>query len=172
MHLYFSATLICLAWVASAAIIKRDPSRQYYTLHFPHDEAATQQHAKKIASSLGTRYEGPVGELKTYFLVSSELPALVKRSSSSDQVDPVLASFEQQKKNGTLFKRSVDDSAAWSKVQRIDKQILKQRSKRAVLPRAPILSSGKLVLEDAKASLGIKDPGFTNQWHLVRRKGG
>ncbi|KAI8328486.1 peptidase S8/S53 domain-containing protein [Chlamydoabsidia padenii] len=175
MHLYFSATLIYFVWVASAAIIKRDPSRQYYTLHFPqgHSEDDTQQHAQQIASSLGTRYEGPVGELKTYFVVSSFSPTITERSvytSSSDQVDPVLASFEHQKKNHVLSKRDPAKSVAWSKVQRIDKQILKRRSKRAVIPRAPILNSGKLVLEDAKTSLGIKDPGFTDQWHLINQE--
>jgi kexin len=79
-----------------------------------------------------------------------------------DTSDPVLASFEQQKKstNSKVDKRLVQP---WSMVQRIDKQVLRRRSRRAVLPP----TSGKLALEAAQSSLGIQDPGFMKQWHLV-----
>ncbi|ORZ11236.1 peptidase S8/S53 domain-containing protein [Absidia repens] len=154
MYLYFWVTLAYLLALvqATTAIIKRDPSRQYYTLHFPqgHLDDATHHHAKHIARSLETRYEGPVGELKTWFVVSSPMTAVMKRSTTTKDDDPI--------------------SDIWSKVQRIDKQVLKKRSKRAVIPRAPVLDSGKLVFEDAQKSLGIKDPGFTEQWHLVNQE--
>ncbi|KAI8086048.1 peptidase S8/S53 domain-containing protein [Halteromyces radiatus] len=165
MQLLFLVAVAYLTFI-QAAIIKRDPSRQYYTLHFPqgHLDDTTHQAAKHIAQSLNTRYEGPVGELKTYFLVSQQQQQQYTKRASGNY-DPVLTLFDQHKKQ--LSKRD-SITSPWVKVNRIDKQVLKQRSKRAVLPpRAPILTSGKLVLEDAQATLGIKDPGFDKQWHLV-----
>ncbi|CAO3594041.1 unnamed protein product [Absidia cylindrospora] len=173
---YYLAILVYIVLV-QAAIIKRDPSRQYYTLHFPqgHLDDATHQYARDIAHSLGTQYEGQAGELKTYFVVSSttENSPLEKQSttSSGDDTDnPIVASFHQQKHQALAKRWGDTHTLLWSKVQRIDKQKLKKRSKRAVIPPAPVLNAGKLVLEDAQASLGIMDPGFTKQWHLVNQE--
>lgn len=159
MSFYRVFTLLYFTWVIHAAtVIKRDPSRHYYTLHFPQPDESTPHHAQVIAQALDTRYEGRVGELMTYYLVSS--PLSTKRSL--DTSDRVLASFEQQKKNtdSKVDKRLVHP---WSMVQRIDKQVLRRRSRRAVIPS----SEGKLALEAAQSSLGIHDPGFIKQWHLV-----
>ncbi|ORZ24046.1 peptidase S8/S53 domain-containing protein [Absidia repens] len=179
---YYSVILACIVLV-QAAIVKRDHSRQYYTLHFPqgHLDDATHHYARDIAHSLGTRYEGQVGELKTYFVVSSTTTQspLEKRSTTSsstslspgdDSDDPVVASFHQQKHQALVKRWDESHTFLWSKVQRIDKQKLRKRSKRAVIPPAPVLNTGKLVLEDAQASLGIMDPGFTKQWHLVNQE--
>ncbi|KAI8337628.1 peptidase S8/S53 domain-containing protein [Chlamydoabsidia padenii] len=163
MYFYtLSLILLQLVLVTQAGIIKRDPSRQYYTLHFPQGQTDdnTQQHAQIIARSIGTRYEGQAGELQTYHVVSSPSSHL-KRSLG---VDPVVASFEQQHKNAHsngVHKRGL---LPWFKVQRIDKQVLRKRSKRS--PPA----FGKLVLEDAQSSLAIHDPGFMKQWHLINQE--
>ncbi|KAI9305889.1 peptidase S8/S53 domain-containing protein [Cunninghamella echinulata] len=166
-----SLLLIAFIYITAiqANIIKRDSSRDYYTLHFPQgkQDDSTHQAAKAIAHQLNTRYEGQVGELKTYFVVSQTKKSTIKnnkRAIHNQDDDQVVQLFDTFKKR-SLTKRSINDE--WSKVETIKKQVLKKRTRRAVIPRAPILTSGKMILEDAQKTLKIADPGFSRQWHLV-----
>ncbi|KAF7726576.1 pheromone processing endoprotease [Apophysomyces ossiformis] len=151
-----------LCWVVLATtisatnIIKRDPNRHYYTLHFPrgHLDDSTAEAASVIAETLGARYEGTVGELKTYFMISTSADRVEPRGE-----DAMLTAFEEHKQRN-LAKRDV----TWSKVGRMEKQVLRQRVKRAPVPRP---QDGKLVLKDVQKALYIEDPGFAKQWHLV-----
>ncbi|KAI8073114.1 peptidase S8/S53 domain-containing protein [Gongronella butleri] len=185
--LWFSL-LACWTVLTAAAIHKRDGSRHYYTLHFPYATENTHFDAREVAKQLGTRYEGPVGELSTYHLVSA--PKLLAKRSDEHE-DGVLAAFAHQKRRHQaaldklqaspgIVKRHVSHdnslsalSSPWHRVHRIDKQVLRKRSKRAAIPaqlypRAPVMS-GKMLFEDAQQSLHIQDPGFDKQWHLINQ---
>ncbi|CEP17954.1 hypothetical protein [Parasitella parasitica] len=128
---------------------KRDLNRDYYTLNIPDTEGGLES-AKHIAQKLQVRFEGVVGELDSWFMVSS--PQSFKRD------DPVLANFDKLK-HLSLAKRDAT-SHHWHKVKAIEKQALKRRSK-----RGPIPADKQLV--DAQKTLSIADPWFPQQWHLI-----
>lgn len=144
---------LALAWLACAVhcqyMGKREPNRSYYTLNVPEGKSG-QDAAKHVARSLGVRFEGQVGQLETYYMVSA--PDSLKRDE-----DPVVSQFHSFKK---LAKRHDD---VWHRVSRLDKQIAKKRVKRGPIPMDP-----KSALLDAQKALGINDPEFPTQWHLVR----
>lgn len=128
---------------------KRDLNRDYYTLNIPNTEDGIES-AKHIAQQLQVRFEGSVGELDSWFMVSS--PQSLKRD------DPVLANFDKLKYL-SLLKRDAT-SQHWKNVKLIEKQALKRRIK-----RGPIPTNKQLI--DAQKTLNIKDPWFPQQWHLV-----
>ncbi|KAI7862118.1 peptidase S8/S53 domain-containing protein [Spinellus fusiger] len=159
------AVVLITSDVAMTQPVKRDLSRHYYTLHFPQGNAMdASAHARSIAQSLHVRYEGPVGELKTYYLVSSPL------STKRDDQDDVLAAFEEHKKQGLVRRET-----SWSMVNTIERQVFRRRIKRGPLPReylerAPVKLQGAAALKLAQNTLGIHDPGFPMQWHLVNQE--
>ncbi|CAO3688258.1 unnamed protein product [Rhizopus stolonifer] len=88
-------------------------------------------------------------------MISSEKNSFEKRK---DGQDCVLEEFEKYKQS---MKR---DEQAWTKVQSIEKQIPKKRVK-----RGPIPSTAQERYLDARESLGILDPLFDKQWHLINQ---
>ncbi|KAG0164189.1 pheromone processing endoprotease [Apophysomyces sp. BC1034] len=145
--------------IGATNVIKRDPNRQYYTLHFPrgHLDDTSAEAASIIADTLGARYEGPVGELKTYFVVSRPLSLLERREE-----DEMLVAFEEHK-----HRNQAKRDLTWAKVERMDKQIPRQRTKRAPVQEP---HDNKLALKEAQRLFHIEDPGFSQQWHLINQK--
>lgn len=164
------ASFLAVSCLGASQPVKRSPDRRYYTLHIPTSEAHL---AIQAADALGVQYEGPVGELTTYYLVSTmDHERLYKRDQPVH--DPILEAFHAHKERRWLEKR--DNNDWWDRVHAMDAQVPRQRVKRAVLPeqhhvkREPPfveINQGKLTLEDAQETLGIQDPGFPRQWHLV-----
>lgn len=143
-----------LAVVQARYLGKRESNRDYYTLHLPQGELEAVQ---QIAQQLGVRLEGQVGELDTYYMVSSLKSPFQKR----DEEDRVLTDFDKYKRlSASKWKR---DEQVWTKVQSIEKQIPKRRVKRGPIPP---LTPKEIAIETRKA-LNIKDPLFDKQWHLV-----
>lgn len=179
-----SATLVLVAGFLAASClgssqpVKRSPDRRYYTLHIPSSEAHL---AVQAADALGVQYEGPVGELTTYYLVSTlDHEQLYKRdqavaAATAAVHDPILEAFHAHKERRWLGKRDTENNDWWDRVHAMDAQVPRQRVKRAVLPEHHVkreppfveINQGKLTLEDAQETLGIQDPGFPRQWHLV-----
>lgn len=126
---------------------KRDPEREYYTLNIPQDGPESAQH---IAHQLNARYEGSIGELDSWYMLSS--PKSKKRESE----DVILSEFNRYR-NLDLTKRQ---ESPWHKVQSIDKQVLKKRTKRGPIPPQDLFTK-------VQKSLGLNDPWFERQWHLV-----
>lgn len=156
--------------VVQATPHKREPGRHYYTLHIPKTDHDNSGHdaALHVANSLRVRLEGNVGELKNYYLVSAA--ADDRRMHKRDDVDPIVEAFHAHKRRH-LAARSLD-ATYWNQVERIDAQIPRQRHKRMPIRREPPFSDllhGKAAMEDAQKTLGIKDPGFPKQWHLVNQ---
>ncbi|ORZ03174.1 peptidase S8/S53 domain-containing protein [Syncephalastrum racemosum] len=149
---------------------KRESGRRYYTLHIPKNYNDNDGHdaAQHVANSLRVRLEGNVGELKNYYLVSAA--ADDTQMHKRDDTDPIIEAFHAHKRRH-LTARSVD-ATYWNQVERIDPQIPRQRHKRVPLRREPPFSDllhGKAAMEDAQKTLGINDPGFPKQWHLVNQ---
>ncbi|KAI9497583.1 peptidase S8/S53 domain-containing protein [Zychaea mexicana] len=154
--------------VGASNIVRRSQDRDYYTLHVPQvDHDASHEAAHHVARSLGAQFEGMVGELESYYMISVPKSNLHKRSIYDE--DPIVAAFQARKQ---LSKRD-EDQRHWDRVQRIDPQVPRRRSKRAALPREPPfteITQGQAILEDAQRVLDIKDPGFSRQWHLVNQE--
>ncbi|KAI9261412.1 peptidase S8/S53 domain-containing protein [Phascolomyces articulosus] len=126
--------------------------------------------AQHVARSLGGQYEGMVGELKSYFMMSIPKNNLNKRNLNNNNDDPVVAAFQARKQ---FNKRDDENQRLWDRVHRLDPQIPRQRTKRAALPREPPfteISQGQAIMEDAQRVLEIQDPGFPRQWHLVNQE--
>ena len=100
------------------------------------------EHAETVSREMGYHFLGNVGELDDYFLVAASKDDIphrhVKRLSS---VDSGIVWVEQQVPRKRLFKRDNP-----TRIRRIT-------------PR-------KTGYDDFEG-LGIKDPGFNKQWHLV-----
>ncbi|KAG2200660.1 hypothetical protein INT47_005816 [Mucor saturninus] len=126
---------------------KRDPARDYYTLKAPNDGLAS---AQLVARELNVRFEGPIGELDAWYMVSSP------KTNKRDAEDPILSKFQYYKT--TLRKR---DSSHWQNVESIDKQVLKRRTKRGPIPQPP--------LAEVQKTLNMNDPWLEKQWHLINQ---
>jgi kexin len=134
---------------------KREADRDYYTLNIPEGDKTS---AQAIAQQLGVRFEGNVGELDTWYMLSS-----AQQFQKRDGQDNILKQFHHLKSLG-LQKRD----GHWHKAKSLEKQVLKRRTKRGPIPRAPVPKPKDLVA-DAQKVLKIEDPWFTKQWHLVSR---
>ncbi|KAI8079316.1 peptidase S8/S53 domain-containing protein [Thamnidium elegans] len=130
---------------------KRDPNREYYTLKIPQEDGA--KSAQHIAHELNARFEGSIGELDSWYMLSSP------KSKKRQQEDAILSQFYRHK-NLALNKR---EESPWHKVESIDKQVLKKRVKRGPIPPQDLFT-------DAQKSLGMGDPWFEKQWHLINQE--
>lgn len=168
---------------------KRDyANRFYYTLYTP---AADAEAAKAVAEQLGARFEGQVGGLNRYYWIS--IPRTSSAVEKRDE-DSLIDRFHQIKSRA-LDKRTL---SVFDRVERIDKQVPRRKlHKRAAIvtrqvedddiPEPPVvenvdeenkanhrvISAGSYLDEPGgfsalKEALGIQDPGFDHQWHLVR----
>lgn len=127
---------------------KKDPERDYYTLKIPQDGLASAHH---VAQALNVRFEGPIGELDSWYMVSSP------KSKKRQEEDAILSSFHRFK-NSHITKRS----SPWQNVQSIDKQVLKRRTKRGPIPPP------EEEFVQIQRTLNMNDPWLEKQWHLVR----
>ncbi|GAB5593615.1 pheromone processing endoprotease [Umbelopsis nana] len=171
---------------AARPVPRNYAERLYYTLHSPSGDSDAAEHTAQL---LNARFEGKVGELNNYFLISVDRPSLSARSDL-DEYAHTLAAFEALQ-NQSLDKRSSSSIRAISKIE-------SQAPRRRLVKRAPIESLeerqdppvNENLKEEEKANakkitwwleepgaylamkkeLGIKDVGFDNQWHLVNRE--
>ncbi|KAG0349769.1 pheromone processing endoprotease, partial [Podila minutissima] len=183
-----------LALVASTASSARPPLPQdhdnhhYYTVKI-NDPAATSP--QEIARHLGVQYIGQVGELQSYHLFSYPKADVEKRSlamsspleerasGQTEQHDMVVKRYEQFKAS-SLFTRHLQRKRSLSgeissaaadahPLGDINRQVLRQRVKRAMIPqekRQENIEGEKQPADGVAAHFQIKDPGFQYQWHL------
>ncbi|KAI8390318.1 peptidase S8/S53 domain-containing protein [Blakeslea trispora] len=154
---YYKLATIAL-WVAAISpyaqaqtyLGKREIDRDYYTVHVDSKDGA-----QLLAKRLNVRYEGNVGELDSWHMLST--PKIAKRDTQEVEEDRVLLAFEQLKT--ALHKR---DSIHWQNAHSLTKQVYKKRTK-----RGPIPVDDKF--EQVKEKLSIDDPWFPRQWHLINQ---
>ncbi|KAG0177892.1 pheromone processing endoprotease [Apophysomyces sp. BC1034] len=185
---------LCCQHARAQELSKRNyANRLYYTLYTPsgNDEAAA-----LVAHRLGARFEGRVGELKTYHWVSVGR-SLEKRQEGEDQLITQFNALKAQ----AVQKRDTW-ALAFNQIERLDRQIPRRRlHKRAVIPVkrqdiyedeppvSPVIENieeeQKLNGEAISASnmldqpggfnalkeiLEVRDPGFDRQWHLINQE--
>ncbi|KAJ7632936.1 peptidase S8/S53 domain-containing protein [Roridomyces roridus] len=158
MRLFALSSILILGSVAAS-------KRNYETHNFyviEHD--ARHASLASVSAALGVEVVERAGELPNHYLVrapsfSGEL------GSRSEQRDRVLDALARLRARSHLAARGDEEARAGDAVKYISRQTLRQRVKRAPIPQEPA--------EDARAvaqRLGITDPLFDKQWHLVNEE--
>ena len=143
-------------------------THDYYVLeHDPHAGASLED----CARALGVEVVEQAGELFNHWLVR-----IPKHMQRRDNVDVVLSSLASLRllasENLSLPARSTSEPRARDlslSIRWLDRQVLRQRAKRAPPPIRPDQNSTNSTnfLEAVADRLGIHDPTFPKQWHLI-----
>jgi kexin len=146
-------------------------THDYYVIqHDPNGAAPLHECAER----LGVQVVRQVGELANHWVVSIPRPRVDRRSGR----DRVLETFKQlrlQAAMGNHSRRSQEALVARrvvSSLKMLERQILRKRVKRDIsaLPRQAALPTQGAPNGPAVAyatSIGLKDPLFPKQWHIV-----
>jgi kexin len=170
-------TLI-VALLAHHPVLGLTPAKRSYLTHnyyvLEHDPLASPGTSlADIARALGVEVVEPAGELLHHWLVRIIKPDLAIRS---DDADPVIDVFKNlwDRASGDevrISSRSQDTHharAIVSSVKYLARQTPRQRVKRAPPPlRPPQEESPETPAQKVATRLGIQDPMFPDQWHLV-----
>ncbi|RDB21406.1 Dibasic-processing endoprotease [Hypsizygus marmoreus] len=141
-------------------------SHNYYVIeHDPRVDSGAS--LADVARALGVEVVEQAGELRDHWVVRSEKPLTDLVARGEEPRDAVIDAFERLRGRASseLWTRSEDDveaRAVVSSVKFLERQVLRQRAKRAP-PAIRPPASVKSVAE----RFGIKDPLFPDQWHLV-----
>jgi kexin len=166
---------VLLALLVHGVVVLATPAKRSYDTHYyyalEHDRFAEPGASLDvIAQALGVEVVEQVGELTDLWLVRALKPPLQVRSE--EQHDHVLRAYEtlhtvaNQGRDSSLTKRSevLHARRIVSSIPYFSKQTLRRRVKRA----PPPISPPDVASERAIASrLGIRDPLFPRQWHLI-----
>ncbi|RDX56377.1 hypothetical protein OH76DRAFT_1395493 [Lentinus brumalis] len=155
--------------LAIQSVLALQPAKRHYSTHdyyvLEHDPLAGASLAE-CAGALGVEVVEQAGELANHWLVRIAKESLEKRDA-----DPVIRSLEdiRQEARSQHSPRSEDSlrrRRVASAVRHVLPQTLRQRVKRAPQPIRPP-SEEIETAADAALRLGIHDPEFQQQWHLV-----
>lgn len=167
-------TLI-ITLLAQQSVLGLTPTKRTYLTHnyyvLEHDPQA--EHGAslaEIAKVLGVEVVEQAGELLNHWLVRAQKPELTSRSNDPD---PVIGTFKNLHSRATLGEQShillrsedvIQARAIVSSTKFLSRQTLRQRAKRAPPPVRPTNESA---IQQVATRLGIVDPMFPQQWHLV-----
>jgi kexin len=128
-------------------------THDYYVIHHDPTHGPTPEQS---AAELNAEFIEPVGELSDYYLirVKKRTVSSFDRRSFEASSDPVVTSLEALRRRDDPISRSV---------RSLLPQTLRQRVKRAPIPSFPELT-------EVESSLGIHDPLFPSQWHIVNNE--
>ena len=142
-------------------------THNYYVLEQRSDTTAAAS-LTEVARSLGVEIVERAGELEDTWLVRTLKPEFEARDGE-DTLDPVLSAFEnlRLKASSPFVARSEEAISARqivSAVSFLERQTPAELVKRAPPPiRPPTPTSAQGVAN----RLGLKDPLFTEQWHII-----
>ncbi|KAI8072902.1 peptidase S8/S53 domain-containing protein [Gongronella butleri] len=186
MHLFPLVTLFLLAPVWA-----RDPTRSYYTVHVPEGDTAA---AQALARRLQARYEGPIGELNTYYELSApkghDLSATYRRLRMKRDASLLnVASVRPQVRRRKLHKRAPPPILPPASPGQMDPHTSTVIQPIILTPEIasklyPILENFDQEYrqntlnamdylkrpngyQQLTQALSIADPGIEQQWHLI-----
>ena len=172
MRLPFSLLFLLLSHHAVHALRPSFETHDYYVLeHDPHIGSSLSQ----VASRLNVQVVERVGELKNHWVVRipKEPPSSshIGRDGSEDRVFAALEALRRPlsaRDPDRLLVHSIADS-----VKHLSRQVLRQRVKRAPPPIHPGDEDDSLdhpLAQPVIEKLGIHDPLFIRQWHLINEE--
>ncbi|KAL8846346.1 MAG: hypothetical protein Q9221_008563 [Calogaya cf. arnoldii] len=158
---------------AKASHVRNHDTHHYYALHLqpgtaPHD----------IASALGLYYEGKLGELPDHHTFSCP-------QTTQHNADGILEELRRRKRKRTqLPSLGPLDGVLWSQKQKIKPRMQKRTALPAppprpgppighelgdqpVEPQPPAVQAAIATRKEVVSKLGIEDPIFHEQWHLI-----
>ena len=166
MRLPYSLIFLLLAYdsvVASNLAKRHYATHNYYVLE--HNPLAGVSLAE-AARALGVEVVEQAGQLANHWLVRAEKPPIHKRDA-----DPVLETFASLRTRadpwtlGSREENALRNRDIASSIKILLPQTLRQRVKRA--PPPPVFDEQPESSQTIAARIGITDPEFTKQWHLV-----
>jgi kexin len=179
---------LVLAVLASLSAIATTPTKRHYSTH---DYYVLEHHPSAGASleecvnALGVELVEQAGELQNHWIVRTEKRSTVELSPRGTiETDHILARFESLRSRAAshgdsyFFRRSTGAQKARrivSSVKYLSRQIPRKRTKRdgSVIDRAPPPITATDESDNNTSSravalrMGITDPMFGKQWHLV-----
>ncbi|KAJ2923464.1 hypothetical protein H1R20_g13638, partial [Candolleomyces eurysporus] len=169
MHLLSPVLALCLL---NIPLVLASPAKRtygthdYYVIeHNPHNGASLDD----VARELGVELVERAGELEGHWLVRRQKTSQNLHARGQDTVDPVLERYHSLRHlAGAQFPTRSETTEHARRLAHsipyLEKQALRRREKRAPPPeRPPSPTSARGVA----ARLGIQDPLFPSQWHLV-----
>ncbi|KAJ7766898.1 peptidase S8/S53 domain-containing protein [Mycena metata] len=145
------------------AVSASTPTRRFYDTHhyyvLEHDPT-TGVPLSDVAGALGVEVVEQAGELINHWLVRVE-KSESDLSPRGEIFDRVLDTYNRMRRDPALAQRS---NGVASSVRYLARQTLRQRVKRAP---PPIPQPTDWTAQAIADRLGIQDPMFTKQWHLV-----
>jgi len=143
-------------------------SHNYYALEHKPDPHATTS-LEDVARSLGVEVVERAGELDDTWLVRAPKPDFLVREEDRGVLDPVISTFEnlRLKASSPLAARSEEGLYAREVVSSVT--FLERQTPAELVKRAPpsIRPPTKTSAQGVANRLGLKDPLFTEQWHIV-----
>lgn len=172
---YISSAILVLA-LAKTSLTASTPrsysTHDYWVLEHnpngpcPHDD---------VAQSLGAEFEfiEQVGELRDHYLIRKR-----KDDNPYDSADPVLENLYALRRRAAaprvanrLWNRDIHRARGLvASVRSVTRQVLRQRTKRWLSPAHMAQLESRDRFDDVTNSLGIHDPTFDTQWHLLNVK--
>ena len=153
---------LLLSLLAHRAVFASHPAKRFYSSHnyyvLEHDPSSGAS-LSNVAHALGVEVVEQAGELINHWLVRAE-KSDSDLSPRGEIVDRVVDTYNRLRRDTTLGRRSNPVAS----VRYLSRQTLRQRVKRAPPPISPPPDWTSQAIAD---KLGIQDPMFTQQWHLV-----
>lgn len=170
LHFLCFLSLFIPSLEAISILNKRDYiNREYYTLHTTATENQIEA-IKRVALSLGAQYEGQVGELTQHHWISipmsnnnNNLMEQFQHAKLTKRDFAIVDSIQAQIPSRRLYKRAPPPF--------FDEPIVENTIEEHKLNNDPIPlpslsdTNGYQAIKDI---LDIHDPGFDEQWHLVK----
>jgi hypothetical protein len=166
-------TLLLALLVQSA--VSRTPAKRYYSTHnyyvLEHDPRSGES-LVDVALALGVEVVEQAGELKNHWLLRAEKPVShLAQRHPTDHVLDSLETFRLRARSLSHSSRSTETERARrivSSIKYFSPQSLRQRVKRAPPPVRPSDDGNSSAAARVAAQrLGINDPMFPQQWHLI-----
>ncbi|KAH9479765.1 Protease KEX1 [Psilocybe cubensis] len=164
----FLALASVLGLVADHANAARPPTRRYHDTHryyaLEHVPGAESASLQEVAQALGVEVVEQAGELDDVWLV--RVPKAREGVVERDGGDPVIAAFSELQKRAALPLSSRSQESLLAKRVVSSVSYLEAQTPQWLVKRAPPLVQPGSSMDVAKR-LGLKDPLFGEQWHLI-----
>ena len=158
---------------SAGLVVARTPTKRFYHTHAYYAIEYTQDSEislAQVADALGVEVVEQAGELRDVFLVRVPHAELEARNLAIGlDTDPVIHAFDVLVLKASSFMSARSDEEIFatrlvSSVKFLERQTPRSLAKRAPPPIGDLPYNSAL---GVARRLGIKDPLFTDQWHLV-----
>jgi len=160
--------LVAISYLARPTIGTSLPAKRFYDTHnyyvIEHKTAVPGSASlEEIARALSVEVVDRAGELPDTWLVRITKPNL----DDPEAFDPVLNAFQNLRLmvSSSLLARSEEGINAKKLVSSVN--YLELQTPEELVKRAPPPPPTKTTIEAVKQRMGLEDPLFTSQWHLV-----